>query len=642
MRNKQPLVQIDKFSGAGKNGILYCEGLYPEVDNQKSVMGEGFTTFNIFNNSTTGFTNAGSIYGSVALSTIHNSNETYNLYVDGGVFQRIFAYQTISDTIKDGVIHLSPTADYCRYPDLIETTLGNILFPSERYIGRGVRFKATSGSTTTIVDTTKNFGTLGFAANDKVTNLKTGIEYTITSISTTTNTNDTLNFSANGTNTTGANDECIAWEDNRFDTNITRASWQVAQTDWVKQFKQYGDIYYFTNGNYLGKILADESAVDADFKPLPAKHQAVALSVNNEKILVSANYNGRGVLLLWDGASDGWNNSIKFDVPIASLVEYSSGWIFVSQGDVYYTDGWQLQKLYSLNQSKIISSFTLTPASHNGLVINNGFLYCANATSDTNLLDRGVYAINLNNINNGFTHIRAKTATRANGLVTSIFINNRFAGYASIEVGGIGFVSYIASGTNSSPYQDKSMIMMIPFADMVKVVGVGLNLSRYLKDYNNDITTATSRTVQVSIGDGNRGLISRVQTTSVGPTTTFMVNGVIYINNEIGDQIYVNNREDATFGERTFITGITDKGGTAETWETSPALSGVHGAYLELKMLRVKSLGRKTIGYNQLKDEVFFFTANPILTNKLFIEIVVFSGGNPMPININEINVYGE
>ena len=170
---------------------------------------------------------------------------------------------------------------------MVETSLGNILYPSETKIGRGVRFKATGGSTTTIIDTTKDFVTLGYAANDKVTNLKTGISYTITSITTTTNTNDTLNFTASGANTTVANDEIIAWEDDRFDTTLTPANWQKTQLYWTKQIKQYGDIYYFTNGNYLGKIIGDESTVTANFKPPLPKHQALCLGINNSKILVS-------------------------------------------------------------------------------------------------------------------------------------------------------------------------------------------------------------------------------------------------------------------------------------------------------------------------------------------------------------------
>ena len=53
------------------------------------------------------------------------------------------------------------------------------------------------------------------------------------------------------------------------------------------------------------------------------------------------------------GANDGWNNEIKFDYPIKD-----SGWVFVANGSVYYTDGYQLQKLYGLNQTRYLTSLS--------------------------------------------------------------------------------------------------------------------------------------------------------------------------------------------------------------------------------------------------------------------------------------------
>ena len=203
---QEPIITIDKFSGMGQ-GALFCEGFYPDIIAGQSVLNEGFRAYQKFNASTSNFTGLGDIYGGISLTTISNVNYRYNLYVDVGSYQKIFAYQQLVTQIKNGLIHTSNTTQYCRYPDIIETNNGNILIPTEKYIVRGLRGAVTSGSTTTLVDTTKNFVDEGIAVNDKVTNLKTGIEYTITSITTTTNTNDTLNFTASGANTNTAGDE---------------------------------------------------------------------------------------------------------------------------------------------------------------------------------------------------------------------------------------------------------------------------------------------------------------------------------------------------------------------------------------------------------------------------------------------------
>lgn len=648
MRNKKPIIQIDKFSAAGQNGILYCQGFYPEVINGKSVMGEGLTSFSILNKETTGFSNLGNIYGSLALSTINSQGSLYNIYINNT--SKIFVYQEVGTTITDGEIHSnSNSLTATTNPDIIETSLGNILYPSEKHIGRGVRFKATGGSTTTIVDTDRNFVTLGYAANDKVTNLKTGVEYTITSISTTTNTNDTLNFSASGVNTTVANDECIAWEDDRFTTDTNSANWQPPQSNWVKQFAEYANEILFTNGNYIGSISAsdrtlpnDESTVTKDRKQLPSKYQAISIKVNNAKVLVSANFNGKGALCLWDGASDGWNNILKINSPVMATTEYQSGWIFISDGTLYYTNGFQLQVLYKLNQDNRISSNKLKPITHNALTINDSMLYCAG--SGSSISETGLYAIDLDNINNGFTLIKQIYKTKESGVPYSVFVNNRFLGSKSIEVCGNGFINYISSGTAGSLYRDKSLIIALSLPEETKISGIGLNLSRSVFGYNNDIfTTELSRDIQVSVGDGNRGLIDYIITSNnVAATTTFIVDGRTFLNTEIGDEIMINDEEQTVYSERSFITNITSKETVSETWTIDPALSTTHNPSTEVKMIRVKKFGRKTIKNNELKNEIMFFPETSLFTNKIYIEIVFFGKTYPMPLNINEINVYGE
>lgn len=639
MANQKPLITIDKFSGSGQNGILYCEGFYPEIDNGKSSMSEGYYTSGLFNSTTTGATNLGTVNSIIPLSTINSASTTYQLYYDGF---KIFAFSEIySSDIKTAEIHTN-LGTITTYGDMIETAGGNILYTQANYIGRGVRFKATGGSTTTIIDTSKNFTTLGFAANDKVTNLKTGIEYTITSISTTTNTNDTLNFTASGTNTTGANDEIIVWDDNKMDITSTAAAWQQGVTLWSKQIKQYGDQYIFTNGNYLGLIANDEATVDKAYKQLPAKYQAICVSINVDKILVSANFNGNGGLCLWDGYSDGWNNILSFDKPVSALYQYNSGWVFVSNGDIYYTDGYNIERMYDDNSTrKLYTSFS--PASFNGLIVYGNMLYCANVSNDLNFIEDGVYAIDMTNTNNGYTNIKCIKSTRNNGNPYCLSAINRFSNTAQIQVGGEGFVGYINYGNSGGQYRDKSLLMYISLPEVHQITGVGLNLSRYIKTYNNDTSTAKSRVVQVGVGDGNRGILSYVQTTSTGfYGTTLTVDGTSNLNNAVGDEFY--SITDAYFAERGFITAISGAGTSGELWTIDTAVSAVSPTTSNLKMVRVKNYGKKTVSYNNLKEEIMFYPSSNnsgVLTNKIIIEVVFYGQANPLPLNINEIKIYG-
>ena len=99
----------------------------------------------------TGLTDISSIKHILPLSTIYNASALYQLYFNG---YNIFSYSELSsDSIKSSKINTTPVT--ISDGNLVETSLGNILYPSETKIGRGVRFKATGGSTTTIIDKQK-------------------------------------------------------------------------------------------------------------------------------------------------------------------------------------------------------------------------------------------------------------------------------------------------------------------------------------------------------------------------------------------------------------------------------------------------------------------------------------------------------
>lgn len=634
--NAEPILKIDKFSGMGESGIIYCEGFYPELNNGKSVMGEGFYTSSLLTTATTGYTGLGDVMAILGLATINSYANTYSVYLDNS--QKLHAYQVSQSQVKNSLIHTS-AGNASSKTDLIETNGGNLLYSKERYIGRGVRFAATGGSTTTIIDTTKNFGTLGFAANDKVTNLKTGIEYTIASIDTTTNTNDTLTFTASGANTTGAGDECIAWEDDRFDTDITRKVWQPLQSNWAKQLKLYGDQYLFTNGNYLGVISSDESTVDETYKQLPVKYQANCFDTNNEKILVGCTYNGMGALLLWNGYSDGWNNIIEFDSPIYAVKNYKLGWIFVSNGIVYMTDGYQIQKMYDINATKKTANTQLSPTNFNNLNIYRDLLLVGNESNDLNLIEKGVYVLDLSNISRGFSLVKIQKGTRTNGTPKCIAVVDRFSTIQSLQIGGDGFITSFVSGGGTA-YNDKSFIIQITLPRPIQVSGIGLNIERNIKDYADD-SVARTRSLQVSIGDGSRGIISYATSNTNGVATgSLNLNTTTWLNNKTGDQVYLLN--DNHFADRAFITNRTDVGSASETWVVSPDFSVSSPTTSNLKLIRTKLLDKITVNAYDLEKEIMFYnTSTGLLSNKLYIEVVSYGGANVLPIDIKEINIYG-
>ena len=634
--NEKPIISINKFTGMGEGGILSCEGFYPETDNGKSVMSEGFYTSSILTSATTGFTNLGTITSVLSLASIFSRTTVYQLYLNSA--GKFLSYIGIGTDIVKGEIHSG--ANSIVASDMIETANNNILYTGLDYIGSGSRSKATGGSTTTLVDTTKDFTVLGIAANDKVTNLKTGIEYTVNSISGAGN--STLNFTANGANTNAANNEYIVWNDNAFDIITTALSWQPQTLTWVKQIKQYGSVYMFTNGNWLGEITAAETSVDPTFKQLPYKHQALCFETNVSMILVSAEFNGKGVLLLWDGYSDGWNNILEIDSPVVALKRYKQGWTYVLNGIAYFTDGYQIVKLSSINQSQPLQYKSINPINYNSLIVFNNFLLCLANANDGNLFISGVYAIDLSDARKGWTEFGVIKTTHPNGLGNCISLINQFSGFQTIQVGGNTFVSNILYGEGGAIYNDKSLLMYIDLPQSVSISGVGINLTRYLKLFNQD-TSSLTRDIQVSIGDGSRGLISRVFSTATGFYTTNKVrmDETLYLDNQIGDEIFISDTASPLYGERAFITANSNPGTATTDYTISPAVSGASAAATTLKILRLKKLERKTISNIDLNKEVMFYGNGGNKSNKIFIEIVSFGQTNALPLNIADINIYG-
>lgn len=632
----KPLIKINKFFGAGDGRMFYNEEFLTKIENGNSVILPYYVSNNVGNIATTGLSDLDSyIVATLHLGTVNQFLYKYKIFLTDA--KDIFSQQTTTDSvIATAKIHTISTSQSVN-PDLLETANGNILYNGERYIGRGVRFKATGGTTTTIIDTTKNFVTLGFAANDKVTNLKTGIEYTITSITTTTNTNDTLNFTASGSNSTSAGDEIIAWEDDRFDMGSSvREVWQNEKQYWARQMKQYGDQYLIANGNYLSIISADESTIDATYKQLPARHQALALETNQDKILISAEFNGLGKLLLWDNATNGWLNILEFDKPIKALTPYDTGWVFVSRGIIYFTNGYQIKKLSDYGVS-------VEPSYFNGISTFFNRIYFCNTTQDFN---RGIPGVYVFDFKQGWSIVKCFLGSYLNGIPTTVSIGNNSILDSTIYIGGYKFLDSISEDANYSDASDnRSFIYYAVLPQYVNVKGIGLQISPSLYNYLSQ-TSGGQCKIGVSIGDGRRGVFSKAQSTSTTISeTTIEVNGTSYVDNQVGDEVIVLgdlSGVSTLVGERTFIQSIANKGLSNETWTVSPAFSTTDTTdNVQLKMVRVRNFGIKTIPFNELNNEVLFFDGDGVQGNKLFIEVVVYGVSNAFNPQIEAINIYG-
>ena len=643
---QEPIITIDKFSGTGDGNLIYNEGFLPEIINGKSIMTSGLISeTKLGSSSLYQSLTLGNIVSNVNLQTLDNNKIKFCLFLNTN--GKIFTDTTSVDEsrIKPAKIH---DYDATSYPDIFELENNNLIYTGSQYLGKGIRGQATGGSATTIVDSSKDFTALGIVVGDKVTNLKTGWEYTIKTISGTGN--NTLEFDSAGSLINASGDEYIVWNDNAFDllNTISVENWQVRE--WRRQIKQYGDEYFILNGNYLAKLSADGTTIDNKYKQLPARNQALAFDINNDKILVSSEYKNSSQLLLWDGTTEGWQNIINFDFTIRALVSYKSGWLFMSQGTLYYTDGYNIEELTTIDSKVDIDTFQigyLEPTYFNGIYYYNKKLYFANSYNDSNLVHYGVYVYDFKNGWSVISQNKGLNAITLGGVPYSIFYLNY---ENNIGVGGSGFVNEIKShNVYSSGKANYSFIYYIDLPRPIKITSIGLNIIRPIKKFLND-NSIKQTTIAVNIGDGNRGLIDNVYNTiDSSASNKIRINGTSFYNNEVGDECYVIEATSNTtdYGKRFYITAIANKGEATEEWtldgnkEQGKIETNFRG---NLKMIRVKKMDKRVIYSNELNKEFLFTNQNTgFLSNKLFIEVVVWDSYyyKPMPISISDIKIYG-
>lgn len=657
----KPIAQISKFTGMSDDGgMYYMDGFSIEKEQGLTSIDENYLSSELVSTATTGYTNLSSVsaiqyvYPLVA-SNIGNQytvmlNENANLY----------AYDTFNDLYHGKIGGTASTGDFlfCQKPDIFQLQSGNLIYTSSRHLSLVVRGLCKSSSTTgkIVSKSGQNFTALGLSSasiNNKVTNLITGAEYTITSISTTDSTNDTLNFTASGTLANAENDEFMAIVLTKWDLNyvngisgtavtIPTFQGQQGQVYWSRPIRQYniGDVAKFMilSGNYIALLSNDESTMDATYKQLPTNYQGVSFDVNGSQILVSAyDINGNSHLLLWDGYSDGWIEDKIISTAPFSIEAYGSGFIYLSDGVLYYTDGVNIKKLIGFPDSVNLGG-QANCVSHNSIATINDKVYIA---VRNNNLNRGYDGVLVFDLKSGLTQFKCKrngvgfASPKCIYVKTNTATSNIYSTSNDIEIGCDGSLNNLNEFQSSSLFKDcKAFVYLLDFKQETNVGQVWLNLKRNSKKYFTD-RVRKNTIITVNYGNDNQPLIKYGSTGANTTTTATNPNGVAYPAT-IGDEVEFITGSCA--GERTFITGVTDGGTASEAWTLSPALSTTYNSSSQLKMWSMKKGETKTITLDDLNKPVIFNTN--FLGSKMYLEIVINGVTNSFAVSIQDILIF--
>lgn len=646
----KPIITIDKFSGSGAGGIWYNNGLVAHKENGQSMLMEDFKQVKIVDDTDTNNTGLGTVRAISYLGTLA-SNDLYSLILDntGQVFARRYIATSILSSYAIGA-----SAGASEYPDITQLPSGNLIYSRADYLGLLVRGKVKTGSSTTkIIDSAgRNFETLGLTTGGSeltsyVTNLKTGKKYLITSITDGDATKDALNFDAIGASANTANDEFIAIVATKFDLDAgltlpTFKGQELTQANWARQIRQFDDYWFITNGNFLAILDSDEATFDNNYKQLPYGHQAMAIETNGVKIMVaSQTADGAGYLLLWDGYSDGWLAIRKVGGVPKAIINYENGFVYMVDGRLFYTDGYNDTLLGKYNDTNEVGSAlaNINPVFFNSLCQTNGMIFCASTTIDYNRVHNGIYYWS-SDFGWGYMPILYGTQTyydgTANGRASAVF--KREGSVNRVEIGHSDGLNYLATrGSTTATNQSKSFIYAVSLPQNQQVKEIGLNIG-----VNPEYYSLTSDDVQckisVNVGDGRSGITKYYPTVNVTATTTVAnTNGSAY-RGFVGKEVLFTSG--AMAGERTYITSIADAGTVNEVWTVSPALSTT-GNTVNCLQYMVDQTETRTISINDINKEQRFSLKKECLGNKLIIEVVIHGVATSFPVAIQGVNIYG-
>ena len=637
MRNLKPKLTIDKFTGSGDGLLYYNEGFLANNENGNSLLTETFKFDKYWDTTDTNFQGTFGTYLTLTavLPLIYRSSgSAYNIFIDsaGHIYKKDFTgyqgYLNKFNTLGTG-------------SDIIELPSKNILISAYNNGYFIIRGYCAAGSTDSkIIDGDgRNLQTLG-AAGCKVQNLTTGAIYNITSITDENATKDALNFTAQAGKAISPGDEFFIYVYNKITLQESRYD--------RKQIKQFGDVYYVLNGNKLGRLEADESTWDEDYKLFPSGYESLSFDTNSGKMLFTAkNETGKCILILWDGQSDGWNNIIELDGDVYSVKSYQSGWVYVLRGVIYYTDGFTIQKLSAYSDTIRIGQAglnTLCPTYFNGITIFNNLIYFINQEYNANYdglrTDYGVYCFD---INSGWSYLAGLLGGKPFAYPGFIQLANNqiFVGFVTqyssndVEIAG---VSVIKEGSYTDTTLNKSFITYLELKDEMPIMGVGLTIG-----FNDDISKTgfsakTKTNITVSIGNGNQTLMKNYYGNPVSSSRLDMSR--FYDPMDIGDELRFNGPNSLNNGKRVFVTNKQLQTGADTIITVDPAILTVEDIAPNLKIIKVKKCATKTITETEMNREHLFFLPSPLFTNKIYIEVVVNGIANSMPISITGINVY--
>ena len=525
------------------------------------------------------------------------------------------------------------------FPDVFKSLQGDILYTTDRYVGRGLSGAddSSTSDTTTMHDADGDFITKGVVAGATLYNSTDKSKGVITTV----NAASIVcagGFSGGLADHFDSGNGYIVYADKYADLG-------AAQRTWSRQIFVFNNTHYIGNGNVLASLDATLVAFSASVTPpLTSGYIFIAGSPNANMAAVAANMNYKGAIHFWNGTSPYWSNVLFLDNQVDTIKPYGNGWIYNSGAGIYFTDGNSRTKLGQFPDTADGYALNIAP---NGLLVIGDKAIFSYKGYGFGRIKSGFWVFDITRrdwtyVCNSYQSLYAPGVVYG-GLFFDAKNNNIFGGYQDTDSSNTYRIDMINQNHAGTSPSESVVTLALDLGTQKQISKIEIDWTK--NNLSETVTNAQSVQLTLSLADNKRHLWGYGQTNAVSTVANHLKidNSVDDINKvRIGDEIIILTG--ANSGERAFVTTITGAKTSSCVVELDRSLTGNTASGDYFNILPYKKCEGKVTFANQNSElydsaiEMATFVPKGFLSSQGMLEVWIKA--TSLSVNIESIRIF--
>ncbi len=360
----------------------------------------------------------------------------------------------------------------------------------------------------------------------------------------------------------------------------------------------YEDMVFMGNKNNVAALFTSDDSINASAFSFATGFSVKCIKVGKSGILIGANFQNKGYLVLWDG------NSIRSIAPwitlpttISSITTDENGtWIVTTANSIFITNGYSLEpyaELPNVNTNNAIFADVL----NTGTLYHNGRLFIAfnpkSSYTPTFKMPAGVLIYDSKS--RLWEHVPVSNKDTVKAKVGALFLDTSLNIWVSYGTTSPSATYNIGKLTEAAPTKAILITDELGQGSNPKYAEALIANIRYSPNQSIRYTNP-SWTITAKIYDFKRQLYGYGLTNGTSATTNTIKNTgntAQYQSAQVGDEITILNGNNS--GETRHITAIADPGTSTEIWTLDSALPNVTASGVYIQITPFKTISSKAM-----------------------------------------------